>query len=1124
MADFKINGKDFTYPASANTETKKAVYVVSQQVRNIAASQDEKTGNLKLNGKDTGFAISTPLTIQNDISSAFADSATAGKIAEQQAEFRKQQASANFAIALTRGTYYIEDCLPSGIRGKVLSGWYLENETSDKEAQEVSRLITEYIKSIPDGSVISCRRGSVFPVDKLVGYMPELFGADNRQVAVGGMTLTIDGAQPCIFAQNKNYCFYDFYGAEFICQRLGLNVLELFGGTGNVINYIKISTRAHKKFGYVRGADKDKMLFPPIDGWTKEAPHIGTGFADKGTFECGFNTTTLPHDLARYRNNAAHVEHVRQPAGYNKEKVLELGRNQATERFKSAGGYWDTNNESAFPQDDGTTSKEWGLWRGGQRGSRGNGICIYNTHKTTILDFDIRGFDGSAIQAGLYARIDCQDVIAGDTTTATKEGLVAYDTLICGGYFTDCYTGGIGAVRVDGFIVIGLNCTGNKVGHPDWHLGHTRAGGSISIDPGYMLWTSRYMPMIGVRFIRNRMGIAARKVVDAHTGNDIQIIENTGIAGYYGISIVVDERYASIRGGNSECEPTSFIHQESNIIVERNNVLSGGFGIHLINGGFGVLTRQNTKSWHLRANVKVRDNIIHGSYAGLIYNYGHHGFDISGNSVTFDNSLIQTYGEAFGMHRINTINVENGGTGYSAQTRIQASSNHPQANGFVATPVIEGGVIKSIRVIDGGTCFYASDTVTVSAIDPTGAGKGAVLTPTFATTSNAYMIGAEARYGYAQMNFERNSARNSPLGNWVRMLVCGRLIGSSICNNTFDITTYKMGQNSSMPYTYNYARMHNPGTITQALAHSGDHLDCIHFNNKSFEYVIRAKDGTETYPNPPLVKELVFSKALIKETPAGAPAAAKLMTKTEVIELINANNAGQPSTPQPSTPQPPAANEGSSIIFNFALAEAGANEATDTTGKVRIASLINNDKLKNPPDWAGAVAVDGGKKVMKAISGAGTPGAGSRYLEITGLDVKSGSDTVIMVPFKITSGGNANGSPASFIFAMNDTTPVANWLLTATDGGFMAGAAAGYKIDGNIVGPATLSKVYEHDKWHIAVLTKDMAFNKIRVGTNHVLSTWRNVIIGQGFRIITGANKEGIDKLYNELKKEYGIV
>ena len=161
---------------------------------------------------------------------------------------------------------------------------------------------------------------------------------------------------------------------------------------------------------------------------------------------------------------------------------------------------------------------------------------------------------------------------------------------------------------------------------------------------------------------------------------------------------------------------------------------------------------------------------------------------------------------------------------------------------------------------------------------------------------------------------------------------------------------------------------------------------------------------------------------------------------------------------------------------------------------------------------------------MKAISGAGTPGAGSRYLEITGLDVKSGSDTVIMVPFKITSGGNANGSPASFIFAMNDTTPVANWLLTATDGGFMAGAAAGYKIDGNIVGPATLSKVYEHDKWHIAVLTKDMAFNKIRVGTNHVLSTWRNVIIGQGFRIITGANKEGIDKLYNELKKEYGIV
>ncbi|KLT71884.1 hypothetical protein PL75_11250, partial [Neisseria arctica] len=74
----------------------------------------------------------------------------------------------------------------------------------------------------------------------------------------------------------------------------------------------------------------------------------------------------------------------------------------------------------------------WGKWRGEQRGSRGNGITLYICHNTTIFDFDIEGFVGSAVQMGLYATQDCPDVAGGDSTTAVAEGMSAYDTLICG--------------------------------------------------------------------------------------------------------------------------------------------------------------------------------------------------------------------------------------------------------------------------------------------------------------------------------------------------------------------------------------------------------------------------------------------------------------------------------------------------------------------------------------------------------------------------------------------------------------------------------------------------------------------------------------------------------------------
>ena len=221
------------------------------------------------------------------------------------------------------------------------------------------QLIQVFLDKLPSNVYISSR-GGVFPTTKNKGYAPDFYGEDNRTVSRGvklngqphPITMTLHGGQSCLSLRRFMFNTIDFSKAWFIGEEMGQDVFHLCDGSeGNrIIHGGNIRTRAYLKYGYVRGADLDKMLFRPIDGWTKERPHIGTGLAEKGTAEAGLNSTTYPIvDNDCYLNNSLITEHITQFPGFNKDKIFDLIRSKSGERYLSAGGHFDANGESANP-------------------------------------------------------------------------------------------------------------------------------------------------------------------------------------------------------------------------------------------------------------------------------------------------------------------------------------------------------------------------------------------------------------------------------------------------------------------------------------------------------------------------------------------------------------------------------------------------------------------------------------------------------------------------------------------------------------------------------------------------------------------------------------------------------
>ncbi|KLT73238.1 hypothetical protein PL75_03120 [Neisseria arctica] len=1089
----------------------------AESAKDVEIAVDEEN-TLKANGKDTGIKIITENGVAKAVGAALSSSDTASKLAEEQAAFRQSQISANIQIALEKGVFYIEDGLTSDLRGKALSGWWKTNKQTPEEAALVSAQIQDYINRLPSGVVVKARHGSVFSIDKNVGALPEKFGTDGRRITVGGMTLTIDGAQPCIYIDKDSGDgrVYDFRGAEFIVESLGVNAFEYTGDNNVILNGGIMRTRALLEFGYVRGADKDKMLFAPIDGWTKERPDIGFGYADKGLWELGFNTTTLRHDLARYRNNAAQVHEVRQPDGMNKARCAELTRQESSRKYDSVGGYWDENGESAFPQDDGTTSPMWGKWRGGQRGSRGNGITLYNCHNTTIFDFDIEGFDGSAVQMGLYATQDCQDVAGGDTATAEAKGMIAYDTLICGGWFDKMYTGGVGAVRAVGLTVTGLQCQGNKVGHPDWSVEHSRDGKMVTIDPGYMLWTSRYMPMVSVVFTNNHFGTAARKVIDAHTGNDITITGNSGSAGYYGISVVIEETFASQRDAGAPAETSSFYYQESNMTIANNNVMGGVYGVHLNNGATGIKARKDRGLWWLRGNIKVRDNIIKSAYVGVCYNYGHYGFDITGNSVTFANKL----GEPYGQRRLNTINVTDGGSGYSAGTYLTISGGGELARDGYAEPVIKDGVITSVVVRKTGTRYEDAASIVVTAVDPTGAGSGATFSATISETSYAYMIGAEPRYGAMQVNFTGNRAANSPDGNFGRLLVSGTCIGSTFRDNLFNETPYTKGDDASKPYISAKDYVHRSGLPSQLLAQTQDHVDSHHENNKA----INELSGKVT--------DLLFKNKYVTTKAPEVP-----LTSSEIETLVNnrvaailaeknvqaSEPAASPESQAGTQSQPEATNEeptsGLPKILSFNMATATGSLVRDDSNAV----TVEVGGSYPPPGWSDVADVSGENKFIMARLKDKVSASAGVYPRFK-VDLSAETESTIVLPIKVHSLGTRAG-----VVSIGLTPYVSDDISTSllidkkTETNQIAiRNMSRYSV--SIDGVAnTADTRLDYDKWYILVLKSKLGGEYINLGTNHTGNGQIDADFGAGLTVYRNhtPSAEDLNSLVESLKVKY---
>lgn len=1093
--------------------------------------------------------MAAPAKIATAVNGALSEVETAAKVAALQAKHET-----GMKLAIERGVYYLEDALTEELRGKVLSGFFKTNKQTPVEAAAISRAVTEYIERIPNGSYITARQGSVFSVDKNVGYKPDVFGTDGRKVTVGGMTLTIDGAQPCIYIRNKSNCFFDFRGVMFIAESFGVNVFEMDGGEGNVIMHGGvIRTRRWMEKGYVGGR---QGLFAPIDGWTPENPHIGYGYADKGLYDLGFNTTRLLHDLARYRNNAAQVQDVKKPDDLTWAKIKEYERQQSRKVDLGVGGFWNADGtKNEFPQEDGSVSEKWGKWSGGQRGSSANGWLIYDVYHLVVWDFDVRGMTGSAIQFGLYSTRDCRDVSGGDIDTAIREKMVCYDCKVYGGFMSDNYIGGIGVVRGVGITVEGMNCLQGRVGHPDASVEHSRDNSQVTVDPGYWLWTSRYLPQIGIRFINNHFGFAARKVADAHTGNNIQIIGNSGSCLYYGTGVVIEETYAQDTTKGGRADNSSFKYQESNIVIKDNEFISGMNGIFLINGATGVKARKDKDLWWLRANITVQNNRIYAP-RGVPCNFGHNRFTISDNSCTF----ALPFGEAFGLRYLSNIAIKNGGTGYSADTKIVITGGGEGARGAVATCTVANGVITGIRITASGTKYSDAKSLRIEAVDPTGSGSGAVFEGFVNDSTYAYLIGAESKYGTIDGSyFANNTARNSPDGNYARQFLTGNLTGCTVRDNRLDVTPYTKGDKPAKPYISDAAYVHRSGIASQGFYQTGTHTDCCHDNNKTWDqrtgafsdHVFRNTTTTQgtaegnVRPTKTEIQALIdaaVAAAVAKlnggtasdakpAKPADSPKAegGEQAAATTPAQPPKAEGDGQPATQPPAAPpketetaaESPAAKSTTSVKFTFDGLAATAAEAVGSNNTAKLKTLNNAERAGEPLDWAGAFGEDDGHKIMRSLVAG--EGKGIRFIESEGLTSDGSSDSAIVFPFKQLSGGAAGSGFSAVV--LNDRSIINNGLVsTNEEAGFKLRSFEGTTIDGK---PISATQVYSYNKWYVAVIPvkagADKAFNKIRFGMNHAGNVGRNVIIGAGIEFVQGDISKVSEKV-TALMTEYGIA
>lgn len=824
--------------AAAKTAAEEAKKLAEAKtgVEVTAAVED---GVLKINNKSTGVELVTKAAVdekvKDGVGTALGSPELPTKLLEERNKKKENQALILPKIAVENGIFYIEDALPDDLRAKVLNRHYDDNKNINRDdALKIVQAIQTWYDKLPSNVTISSI-GGVFPLVKNKGYRPDFYGEDNRQVTKNKnfpTTVTCHGQQPCIAFMKSKGNKYDFSRSKFILEDMGQDAFHLCENSVDniIIHGGEIVTRAYMQIGYVGGL---QGLFAPIDGWTKEKPHIGTGCADKGTAEAGFNTTTCTFELSMMMNNSYEAQNFQQPEGMNKTKLFELLQKESSVRYTSVGGYWDANGESAFPQEDGTTSKKWGTWRGQQRGSRGYGWRLFGTRNTVVENFDVRGMTGGAIVCGLYGTPKGDSVDARDSKAAFDAGIVAVNTKITGGYFTHNYICGVEAIRASGYEVTGIYAPDSVVGHPDASLEHTRGiNGVVSLDPGYQQCTSRYLPMDNIYIHDNVFGLGHRKVMDIHTGNNVRLHNNSGKAMYYGISTVIEEIFAGqlLDPKNPEtskdvADTQSFPYEDSNIEVRGNHITSGMYGLHPINGARGVKARRDAGKWWLRCHQVWMDNVVYAP-RGLQCNFGHNHYVIENNQFTF----ALPYGQFYGLNGVSGLTLTNAGSGYTSAPKVIIEGGGTEAFGAFARAVIEDGKIKELKLQGAGSRFTEAPTVRFEG----GGGTGAAATASINTQTYALLVGAEPQYGEILGSVvSKNFARNSPEGNYARQFVFGRLTCSSITCNYADITPYtsltKSKKAKGEPYT-SQTMKYRDGLLSAAF-YNGAFKMCEVFGN-----------------------------------------------------------------------------------------------------------------------------------------------------------------------------------------------------------------------------------------------------------------------------------------------------
>ena len=786
---------------------------------------------------------------------------------------------------------------------------------------------------------------------KLKGYRSDVYGQDNQAVP-NRPDLTRHGGQPTLLVHGENVTL-DLTGCVYEVQDMYLDGIHLTQSNHIYGGYIR-TKRIHEvdptfkvmelwRGGITGSKGKGNDWIPMIDA--------DTGFAAKGTQTAGFNNT-VSSNSDQYSTNYELAGH----------------RSNSIDTSKLSSGGYPSGSGKAFPQQDGSTAGTWGTWFGGWHGNQSAAIVIFTFPNTpehiqknttvTVKKSVIRGWIGNGIVVGLQGTLD--GTYLGNSDFSQSDPLVPYNTLIEDVVIMDNYNGGIHKNRY-----VHLTERRNfifRVGHPDFTLFHKNRGatGGNSIDPGYGSSSGRSLPQYGLLIEGCVIEDCARKGIDAHTGTDTTIRDNTLKGGLAGISIAIEEIHSNPRESGSSSGV-----QVCKYLVDNNRISAGIYGLHVING---ALSERSTNRWQLRTNFIASNNIIRAPRP-YFNNYGRGGFTIKDTVLVFDlpfgnisgttsfsaiylgsenpvqrgipvnatlenieimNSSQGNFAEGFVYRGINKLKVTN----MTVHTEPYKESDNPISpwagvQGMVrsGTATIPVKVLEKplVLIASGNTAFNASRQVhtvldgemgvtgTGGVVDNGGGSNPLVPEPKPNPTGGAVTSGVvRFNTGTSDVNWAASNDGKIVIGKGGTLEPAGFTLIKSVDVNTNAVPNPAPGGNNNPTPSPspNPAPTPSGGAVTSGI---------VKFNSGNVTAnSVTSNDGK-----------------VVIQTAGNNPPAGFTLTKDENVAVDN-NAVSPPVTTQPQPVPDTSGAPVSSGIVKFANATIGANSITTADNRVRV--------------------------------------------------------------------------------------------------------------------------------------------------------------------------------------------